>query len=196
MHLRTCALFTALVMIGACGRPEPESANRGETNASVPAPANAAEEEGRLEPPAPGEPGALPDDRRPVLEAPFAATSAQGAANVVQSYFALVEAGRHAEARRLWSDGDRASGMSEADFAAAFRRYREYHALVGAPGRIEGAAGSLYVEVPVQVYGRLAGGEAFSRTGTVTLRRVNDVPGSTADQRRWHIARINIESPG
>ncbi len=37
-----------------------------------------------VEPPAPGEPGALPDDRTPVSEARFTAESAQGAANVLQ----------------------------------------------------------------------------------------------------------------
>lgn len=146
-----------------------------------------------LGPPAPGEPGGLPDDRTPVSEAPFTPQSAQGAANVVQTYYALIEAGKYGEAWKLWSDGGRASGMSEAEFAASFDKYGEYHANIGAPGRIEGAAGSLYVEVPVQVYGRLKSGAEFNMLGPVTLRRVNDVPGSTAEQRRWHIARADIQ---
>jgi hypothetical protein len=29
-------------------------------------------------------------------------------------------------------------------------------------------------------------------TGPVTLRRVNDVPGSTEDQRRWHIVKMEL----
>jgi hypothetical protein len=145
------------------------------------------------EPPAPGEPGGLPDDRTPISEAPFTETSAQGAANVVQTYFALVEAGKYQQAWQLWSGGGNASGMSAAEFAKSFARYREYHANVGAPGRIEGAAGSLYVEVPVQIYGRLANGRPFNLRGPVTLRRVNDVPGSTAEQRKWHIASIGAK---
>ena len=145
-----------------------------------------------LAPPAPGEPGGLDNDTTPVSEAPFTPDSAQGAANVVQTYQGLLEAGRYGEAWRLWADDGRASGMSEADFAASFRRYREYHARVGAPGEIEGAAGSLYVEVPVQVYGRLGDGRPFNMLGPMTLRRVNDVPGSTPAQRRWHIAESGI----
>jgi hypothetical protein len=82
--------------------------------------------------------------------------------------------------------------MEEAAFAASFGRYAEYHAEVGAPGPIEGAAGSLYVETPVRVHGRLKSGGDFAMEGPVTLRRVNDVPGSTADQRRWHIASSGV----
>lgn len=52
---------------------------------------------------------------------------------------------------------------------------------LGEPGPAEGAAGSIYIEVPATV----AGSPLLS--GAVTLRRVNDVPGSTAEQRRWHV---------
>ena len=38
--------------------------------------------------------------------------------------------------------------MTAEAFAARFARYDSYHANIGAPGRIEGAAGSLYVAVP------------------------------------------------
>lgn len=129
----------------------------------------------------------------PVSEAPFTAESAQGAATVVQTYFALLEAGRHEDARRLWSDGGRAANRDAADFAALFASYVDYHAEVFAPGDIEGAAGSFYVEVPIRIYGRRIGGAAFSAAGTIALRRVNDVPGSTAEQRRWHIIRSSAE---
>ena len=143
-----------------------------------------------LTPPEPGQPGGLPDDRSPVTEAPFTEDSAQGAANVVQTFFALVEAGRHEQAWQLWSASGKASGMSASDFAASFERYQEYHARVGAPGRIEGAAGSLYVEVPVQVYGRLKGGKQFNAAGKVQLRRTNEVPGAGAEQQQWRIAAV------
>jgi hypothetical protein len=149
-----------------------------------------------VEPPAPGTPGGLPNDRAPVPEGGFSETSAQGAANVVQTYYALLEAGRFAQARRLWSGAGEASELGETAFAASFGRYREYHAQVGAPGVIEGAAGSLYVEVPVVLYGRLQGGEAFSRKAVVTLRRVNDVPGSSAEDRRWHIRSVEEKAEG
>jgi len=63
---------------------------------------------------------------------------------------------------------------------------------VGAPGRIEGAAGSLFVEVPVVLYGRYATGGEYHASGKAVLRRVNDVPGATAEQLKWRIERIEV----
>jgi len=138
-----------------------------------------------VEPRAPGTPGGLPDDRTPVSEAPFTATSAQGAADVVQTYYALLETGRTTEAAKLRGDGQ----------PPDLSPYADYHAQVGAPGAIEGAAGSLYVEVPVVIYGRLRTGAELHEQGKAILRRVNDVPGSTAAQRRWRIERIELSRP-
>ena len=53
---------------------------------------------------------------------------------------------------------------------------------------MEGAAGSVFIEVPARVVL-----EPESLAGTVTLRRVNDVPGSTAEQRRWHVYRTDLK---
>ena len=68
------------------------------------------------------------------------------------------------------------------------------HLEIGNPGNTEGAAGSIYVTVPVVVYGKLKGGDQFRHPASVILRRVNDVPGSTETQRRWHIERIELAS--
>jgi hypothetical protein len=196
-------------MLVACSGPAPPSGDRGaEADAgragpaatqgpAAPAPRKAARgdagpaaAQAPAAPAAPGTPAGLADDRTPVSERPFSATSAQGAANVVQTYYALLEARRYADARRLWGGAGEASGKSADAFAAGFARYAEYHAEIGAPGGIEGAAGSLYVDVPVGLYGRRKAGGAYREAATVTLRRVNDVPGSTAAQRRWHIVKI------
>jgi phage tail tape-measure protein len=148
-------------------------------------------------PPAPGEPGGLPDDRTPISEAPFTEDSAQGAANVVQTYYALIEAGRYKEAWVLWRNGGQASGMSAQAFAGSFARYSEYHANVGAPGRIDAGAGQRYVTVPVQVYGRVKqGNRPFNLLGTATLRRAGGVDGASAEQRRWRIERIDVKPRG
>ena len=150
------------------------------------------EEDDPVSPPEPGSPGGLPDDRTPISEAPFAPTSAQGAANVVQVYYASIGQGDYGDAWRLWSDGGRASRMTEAEFAGQFDSYRSYAAQIGAPGAIQGAAGSLYVEVPVVIYGRLKTGAEVHQSGKAVLRRVNDVPGSTGQQRLWRIASIDL----
>jgi hypothetical protein len=135
----------------------------------------------------------LPDDRTPVSEAPFTPTSAQGAANVVQTYYALLGEQRYGDAWKLWTQGGQGSGMSEEAFTASFAQYESYNANIGAPGRIEGAAGSLFVSVPVVIYGRKKSGEEVHELGEATLRRVNDVPGSTPEQRAWHLFKIDLK---
>lgn len=155
----------------------------GEDVASDPGVACEAPDFNPAAPPAPGAPGGLPDDRTPISEAPFAPTSAQGAANVVQTYYALVESGRVEEAARLTVSGE----------LFDVKPYDTYHAEIGAPGAIEGAAGALYVEVPVVIYGRLATGKEFHHAGRAILRRVNDVPGATPEQLRWRISWIDLK---
>jgi hypothetical protein len=170
------------LFLAACSQqtPQDEVANAPETNlpaTNTPAP------EAPLNPPAPGEPGGLPDDRTPVSEGPIDPKSPQGAGQVLQTYFALVEQGKTTEANKLWSDGAEKLDLS---------KYKEVHANIGGPGDMEGAAGSSYVDYPVQLYGRLKDGKEFNLRGTMTLRRVNDVPGSTEEQRKWHIYQTDF----
>lgn len=146
-----------------------------------------------VEPIEPGKPGGLPDDGTPVSEAPFTPDSAQGAANVLQTYFALLGEKKYAQAWALWDRGGQASGMSAAAFAADLAKYRQYDAQVGAPGRIDAGAGQRYVEVPVQVYGRLGDGTPFHRYGTMTLHRAGDIDGATAAQKTWHISAAALK---
>ena len=139
------------------------------------------------------EPPDLVGGRAPPSDARLADTSAQGAAYVVQSYYALLERGRYREARKLWVGRGKASGMGARAFADNYALYSEYHAQVGAPGPIEGAAGSLFVKVPVIVSGRLRGGEEVHLSGPITLRRADSIPGTTARQRRWHIQSADLK---
>lgn len=185
-----------ILLLTGCGDADreptaPEEATASATAAAPddaePPPAPAAQ------PIAPGQPGGLPDDRTPVSEAPFTAASVQGAANVVQTYYAFIESGRYADAWRLWDAGGEAAAATADAFAKRFAGFREYHAQVGAPERIEGAAGSLYVTIPVQAYGVLADGKTFNSLGKVKLRRSNNVPGASAEQRQWRI--IGVEPP-
>jgi len=171
----------ALFFAAACSQQQAPPGSTNEASAAQPA------QQMPLKPPAPGNPGGLPDDRTAIAEVPIDSKSAQGAAQVLQSYFALLEAGKAHEAEALWS-----GGKAPAEFSNRLARYREVHANIGAPGDTEGAAGSIYVDVPVQIYGRLKDGKEFSSRGTMTLRRVNDVPGSTVEQRQWHIYKADF----
>ena len=119
--------------------------------------------------------------------------SALGAARRLQEYCDAVATGRFGDAYRYWSDDGRASGLSLAQFRETFSKYAAYDCHIGTPGNTEGAAGSIYVEIPLRVTGALAQGGGFVLEGLVTMRRVNDVDGSTAEQRRWHIASSGLK---
>ncbi len=189
--MRTFIGLSAALALAACGPasqkpPEPASAPADAPVTPVDYPL--------VEPIEPGQPGGLPDDRTPISEAPYTPTSPQGAANQMQIYFALIGEKKFDEAWELWNgeptDGANASGLTKAEFIADMNRYYQYSAQVGAPGLTDGAAGSIYIAVPVQIYGRLKTGEAFHHRGDATLKRVNDVDGSSERQRQWHINKI------
>ena len=190
--MNRCAIACLVVVAcAACERPVAESPNgAASVNQQSAGSTEIAPEEIR-----PGEPGGLPDDRNLVEEGTIDPKSPQGAGQVLQSYAALLEQGRFADARSLWSDGGNASGMSGEAFARALGKYAAIHAEIGAAGAMEGAAGSSYVEIPVRLYGERPGGAQFNSIGSVTLKRVNDIPGSTPEQRRWRIYRLEVQPP-
>lgn len=155
-------------------------------------PTNEAERsnEAHLNAPAPSEPGGLRNDSTPIAEGAMDPKSPQEAREVLQRYFALVAAGRHGEAAELWWDEDRATA-----FAAQLRKLGDFQPSIAAPGRVEGAAGSAYVEISLQLLRRQRSRIESLSDGTAVLRRSNDVPGSTPEQRRWRIDRITLQPP-
>jgi len=111
--------------------------------------------------------------------------SAEAAGQVVQHYGALIEQGRWADARELWSDPPAA-----AKFEARLKGPWTIHMEIGELGGMEGAAGSSYVTVPATFYHGDDSRGPERVEAKMILRRVNDVPGSTEAQRRWHIERV------
>lgn len=139
------------------------------------------------EPPAGAADGSRADEpaveRRGVEEG---ATDAAAAAAVVQRYYNAIAARDFADAYGLWSGEGAASGQSREEFAAGFAETEFVDVEVGTPSRPEGAAGSVYVEVPVVVRARTFDGRAQRFEGTYTLRR-STVDGATPGQQAWRI---------
>ena len=169
----------ALTLLGACQQQNPENQHRG-SNAGDSTPlANAAE----ASPQTDVANATRSDDREPLAEpkGPIDPKSVEAAGQVVQHYGALIEQGRFTEAAKYWGDTGAASSFTQQLRSRGFE-----HLEIGKPGRPEGAAGSVYVTMPVVFYS-----DSKRAAADVILRRVNDVPGSTEPQRRWHIERID-----
>lgn len=172
-------LLAAVALVCGCNQarqPEPSNDNAGSaTSNSQPATPKAP-------PPATA---AVQTDRTPLIEpkGPIDPKSVEAAGQVVQHYAALIEQNRLGEAATLWGDGQAAAAFGNA-------LHPKTHTEIGNLGGTEGAAGSIYTTVPVVFYG-----DTYRRSARVILRRVNDVPGSTAAQRRWHIERIEWADP-
>jgi hypothetical protein len=62
---------------------------------------------------------------------------------------------------------------------------------IGEPGRVVGAAGSRFVEIPVVVRATTEDGVEQRYSGSYVLRRTV-VDGSTAEQRRWHLYSAHL----
>lgn len=166
--------YLAVLGLAACGRAQER---------------HAAPTSHQVQPAVPA-PGTGPDAKTPLAPAKptVDSKSPEAAVDVVAEFTNLLKAKRYREAHRLWS-GD---AISDARFAAKFKGYEIEGAAIGKPGAVEGAAGSLYVDVPLQLFAA-KGDYTGSLTGTMTLRRVNDVPGSTEEQRRWHIVKADLQ---
>ena len=119
---------------------------------------------------------------------PAAEASVAAAIQVVRNYYAAVSRHDYRGAYAIWH-GTR----SYAHFRAGYAATRRARVTFLAPGDAGGAAGSVFVKLPVRVDAILRSGAAQHFVGSYTLRRVNDVDGSTAAQRRWHIESANLK---
>ncbi len=136
---------------------------------------------------------APPDDATqvPPPAQPAAEPSAADAASVVRAYYAAIAARQYPRAYALWSGGGQASGQSAQQFAGGFADTASVSADVGAPGRVDAAAGSRYVEIPVSVTATRRDGSVHRYVGAYTLRRAV-VDGATDEQRAWRIASADL----
>ncbi|WP_404712454.1 hypothetical protein [Sphingomonas sp. MMS24-J13] len=118
----------------------------------------------------------------PVPPTPPAEASVQAAVRVVQHYYAALGRHDYRTAHALWPRGP---GIDELRRGYAHTAWTRVTPLP--PFTSEGGAGSVYAQIKVKVDSAQTDGTRQHFTGSYTLRRVNDVEGSTAAQRRWHI---------
>lgn len=125
----------------------------------------------------------------PVPPTPAAQASVAAAVAVVRSYYAAIAHHDYVRAWHIWSGGH---GL------AAFRKGYAHTACVAVfpqpPFRAEPGAGNVYATINVVVRARLDNGARQRFAGAYVLHRVNDVPGSSAADRRWHIVSAHLKA--
>lgn len=179
MKLRYSPTFVVVAALSACGPQHQQQAPV--TNESAPtlpapsAPPAVANNSSEAEPQAPAQPNPPVDPK-----------STQAARNLAQKFAGLLNQRKFDEAYMLLGP----NAPPRSDFLGMWGQFDNFTARVGTPGDQEGAAGSIYLSIPLDV-SAVGHGEGIRRSGTLILRRVNDVPGSTEQQRQWHIERID-----
>ncbi len=124
-----------------------------------------------------------------------APSTADTAADVIRRYYRAIAERRYRVAYGLWGDQGRDSRQTFDEFAAGFAHTDRVRVDIGTPGRVEGAAGSWYVEIPVVVSAVTDSGERQQFRGSFTLRRAV-VEGASEAERRWHIYSADLRAVG
>ncbi len=118
------------------------------------------------------------------------------ARGVVETYYTALDRGAFRSAYELWAGNGRASGKSYAHFRDGFAATARTRVVTRTATGGDAGAGSIYVDVPVDIYATLKNGRRQHFQGRYTLRRVNDVDGATPAQLHWHIASASLHRIG
>lgn len=122
---------------------------------------------------------------------PEAERGETGARDVLVDFARAIERKNFDAAWALLSPADQRK-WSKAAFAATFADLGEITVAVPT-GTMEGAAGSSYYTAPVTITSADKSGRPVRFDGEAVIRRVNDVDGATAAQRRWHFESLKLD---
>ncbi len=136
---------------------------------------------------------AAPADIAPVKEiADTSYLTRASAEDFVRDYYQALQQADYARAYGFWSGNGKASDQDFAHFHDGYANNIDWlDAKVGSASRIEGAAGSRYARVPVQVQERMKDGSTHALEGRFTLRAIV-VDGVDEKSRHWHFASADF----
>lgn len=182
----------ALATLVACG---PQQADSTAVPASVPA----VTEPTPATPPAPADTPSQTEEalaEPPPMEttdaAPAPDASPEAAEDAVRRYYAAINAKDYATAYALWGNNGAASRQTYEVFAHGYAKTTGVQAQVGKAFGAEGAAGSRYIQVPIDLAATQADGSSRHYRGNFTLRAVM-ADGATPQQRQWHLDSADLE---
>ena len=186
-------LLTIPLFLAACGTSPGHSAAN-QTDGQTP---SATEATASMPPPpvAQQTPQASPTadmgDLQAAPLAPDAQKGEKGARQVLIAWAHALERKQFDKAYAQYGDQARQS-VTARQLADRFNHYARISVTVPG-GTMEGAAGSLYYTAPTTITGTRKDGGTDIVRGDVVLKRVNDVPGASAEQLRWHIYSADLE---
>lgn len=206
--ISTAVVLLLMLLASACGKDEARRAAAGNHPVEqLPTPADTSGGvTGMPARPGPGpvgppvvEPSEVPVDEAGDPLQPDTATqdaaavepTPEAAVAVLRDYYEAINSGDFGRAYVLWSDEGRASGQSPQQFAAGFADTTGVSVEMQAPGRVDAAAGSRYIEVPVTITATHRDGSQHRLVGKYVLRRAV-VDGATPEQRAWRIASADL----
>ncbi|MXO58184.1 hypothetical protein GRI89_01315 [Altererythrobacter salegens] len=176
----------AVLALVACSEQEPPTP--AETATATPAPAPTGS-------PTPAAAGGEGEAALAPPLVPEAEKGEKGARNVLLTWARALENHQFAEAYAQFGPDGPPDGLSPPAYAAQFGRCRKI--TVAMPtGTMEGAAGSQYYTAPTTLTCELVTGTSEQWKGDVILRRINDIPGATPEQLRWHIESAEVTPSG
>lgn len=118
--------------------------------------------------------------------------SPAAARQVVIDYYAAINARAYPLAYSKWSDDGAASGQSLEQFTRGYANTTAVQARASGPENEQGAAGSRYIEVPVELTSIQRDGSQRRYRGHFILRAVV-ADGASQQQRRWHLASAELQ---
>jgi hypothetical protein len=185
LRANRAALGLALLALAGCHAPSPTDAP---TSRAARDPI--ASESTFTEPlPAPKPPKPAPSATPVPVPLPAPAPDAIQSRNpteVLAAWGHAVEARDWAKVRGFWGQHGTASGLSPRAFATRWSVLKKPQVTIDI-GLGDAGAGSLFYTAPVTITDG-----ARRIAGQVSLRRVNDVDGASAEQLRWHIEKSSV----
>lgn len=176
---RGLAISLGVFALAACGGPNPDK---------KPLPGPSASQSSDV--PAVASEAAPSSDAASVAAGPDldmdALADRQNPERLLHFYVEAVRAGAWKEAAMAWSSD---AAVTPEKLQAAYGGHGQTNLVIG-KGDTEGAAGTLFYVAPIVVdFADTTTGEP---RGTITLRRVNDVPGASEQQLDWRIERSTV----
>jgi len=115
----------------------------------------------------------------------------EAAADMLDRYYAAINARDYASAWTLWGPNGGPSGKTLQAFSDGYAHTRRVHVGIGKVSDVEGGAGSIYVTVPVTVNAELDDGRRQRFIGSYALRQINRGMGIS---QGWHITSAKLRT--